>query len=109
MRSGSTASWAVPANTSTLIATACGCVRPALTIATPATIPQGTMPTRSATEARAPSRSAEISSRCIFHLDDAVARIKAMSRGHKPCHGVDDTERLQSDIWDASGAANLDV
>src|SRR5438876_920454 len=52
---------AVPANTSTLIATACTFVRPALTIATPATIPQGTMPTRSPAEARAPSRSAEIS------------------------------------------------
>src|SRR6266513_3296999 len=92
MRSGSTASWAVPANTSTLIATACGCVRPALTIATPATIPQGTIPTRSPAEARAPSRSSEICSRCIFRFDDPVA--SSQCHAEKSAHqGVHDTQR----------------
>src|SRR2546427_6363474 len=97
MRSGRTASWAVPANTSTLIATACACVRPALTIATPATTPQGTMPTRSAAEARAPLRSAESCSRGIFRLDEPVARIKPISRGNSARHGIHDTQRAPSD------------
>src|SRR5205814_7543006 len=82
MRSGSTASWAVPANTSKLIATACGCVRPALTMATPATIPQGTMPTRSPTEARPPSRRAETCARCISGLEDSIASFKPTSHGN---------------------------
>src|SRR5262249_6085555 len=69
MRSGSTASWAEPANTITPMAAAWTLLNPAAVIATPATIPQGMMPTRSGTAARAPSRKAETSSRERFMVE----------------------------------------
>src|SRR2546427_1765566 len=61
-------SWAVPANTSTLIATACGCVSPALTIATPATTPQGTMPTRSPTRSEEHTSELQSQSNLVCRL-----------------------------------------
>src|SRR5262245_57511445 len=64
-----------------LIATACSWVRPAPTMATPATMPQGTMPTMRGAAARAPARSESACSRCIIGKDKRAARGGPCVRG----------------------------